>query len=261
MAASAKSKIRVIKLQDFETVRFLELYSKERALFDPTLEDYKDRGKRMAAASRIANALKIPGFGPNEVIAKFRNLRSWYCQELKKLTESQRSGADDYKPKIYWFDLMNSFIRPFIQNRSTQANFALSINPSELSQSPGYQGSGEDFYDTSISWTPSIKSEPVSPRRTYDKREMHSDLQESSSPKIIKVFQNSKADFMPRPFELQEVPDPIVADVKEDCYDCFGKYVASMLRSIGSPKAFRLQETITSIIINEMCPPTSPSNR
>lgn len=111
------SQPRGIKFNDSETTRFLELYSMEKVLYDPSLEEYRDRDLRAAAAKRISHELNIPGFGPKEVISKFKNLRSSFCQELKKISDSARSGKgtdDIYKPKVFWFDQMNSFIRPVL---------------------------------------------------------------------------------------------------------------------------------------------------
>lgn len=116
---------RTIKLNDKETARFLELYEMERILYDPNLENYRDRDLRDGAAKRISDTLKISGFGPKEVITKFKNLRSSYCQELKKIADSERSGSgtdDIYKPKVVWFEQMNRFIRPFVQQRPITSN-------------------------------------------------------------------------------------------------------------------------------------------
>lgn len=124
MATGAKN-TRVMKLQDSETARFLELYHSEIVLYDTSIEEYRDHDLRMAATKRISDALKIPGFGPKEVISKFKNLRNSFCQEMKKIADSERSGAgtdDIYKPKVFWFEHMNSFIRPFVQQRPTQSN-------------------------------------------------------------------------------------------------------------------------------------------
>ncbi len=116
---------RVIKLQDDETVKFLELCASEQLLYDASCKEYKDRDFRLAAARRISEAIGISGFGPKEVITKFKNLRSSYCDELKKIADSERSGTgteDVYVPKVIWFESMNSFIRPFVQQRSTKTN-------------------------------------------------------------------------------------------------------------------------------------------
>ncbi|KAG8333929.1 hypothetical protein J6590_100478 [Homalodisca vitripennis] len=103
----------------------------ERVLYDSTCKDYKDRDSRLAAAKRISEAMGINGFGPKEVITKFKNLRSSYCQELKKIADTERSGSgtdDIYVPtKVIWFENMNSFIRPFVQQRSTKSNLVSKI--------------------------------------------------------------------------------------------------------------------------------------
>jgi|UniRef100_A0A2S2QAP1 hypothetical protein len=120
----------VVKFNDNETTRFLELYSMEKVLYDPALDAYRDRDLRAAAANRISHELNIPGFGPREVIVKFKNLRSSYCQELKKISDSIRSRKDTddiYKPKVFWFNQMNSFIHPFVQQRSTQSKSVINI--------------------------------------------------------------------------------------------------------------------------------------
>lgn len=99
-----------------------------KVLYDPTMDEYRDRDLRAAAANRISKDLNIHGFGPKEVITKFKNLRSSYCQELKKISDSERSGSgtdDIYKPKVFWFEQMNNFIRPFIQQRPTQSNLVI----------------------------------------------------------------------------------------------------------------------------------------
>jgi hypothetical protein len=56
---------------------------------------------------------------------------------------------------------------------------------------------------------------------------------------------------------LQYISNRAAQITKDDTYDCFGKYVASMFCQIGLPTAIRLEENITSRLINAMCPPTS----
>ena len=57
------------------------------------MEEYRDRDLRAAEAKQISDELNLPGFGPAEVIMKFKNLRISYCQELKKITASKLSGT------------------------------------------------------------------------------------------------------------------------------------------------------------------------
>ncbi|KAF6202472.1 hypothetical protein GE061_004873 [Apolygus lucorum] len=83
-------------------MEFLELPDLNTVVSSLSCQEYKDRDLRLAAARRISEAMGIPGFGPKGVIAKFKNLRSSYCQELKKIADSERSGTgtdDVYIPK------------------------------------------------------------------------------------------------------------------------------------------------------------------
>ena len=116
---------QMLRLSDSDTLRFLDLYHNEPILYNVTLEEYRDRDLRAAAAKRISAALNIRGFGPAEIIRKFKNLRSSYCQELKKIAASKRSGRSTdevYKPKVVWFEKMNSFLHPHVQQRPTKSN-------------------------------------------------------------------------------------------------------------------------------------------
>lgn len=121
---------RVTKLNKHETIHFLELYSEEKLLYDHNEREYCDRISRAAANNRISNKLNIPGFGPKEVVQKIKNLRSSYCKELKKISKSRISEKDKggiYKPRVFWFQRMNAFIRPFVQQRNTQSNMVSNI--------------------------------------------------------------------------------------------------------------------------------------
>lgn len=84
-----------------------------------------DPHARLAAASRISEEMNIPTFEPKEVIAKFKNLRRSYCQQLKKIEDSRRTAKTEgevYVARVFGFDLMHSFIRPFVHQRPLPSN-------------------------------------------------------------------------------------------------------------------------------------------
>ncbi|XP_045476403.1 uncharacterized protein LOC123682057 [Harmonia axyridis] len=247
---------RVVKLRDYETDRFLKLYRAERVLYDMNLEDYKNRDLRMAAAERISKELNIPGFGPREIMYKFKNLRSSYCQELKKIAEAERLGMV-HTPKVFWFDLMHSFIRPFVNSRAAQACASLSCpnedSNDERSRSP-IQPPGPSEDSTEVPSSPSgsiVKTEtslsPIKRRRSF-----------VSSPEVPEKSRKKQQDPLVLPLEdTNGVPQNMQNGVQllreEDIYDNFGRYVASMLRSMGPPTSLRLQAKITSTLVNTMC--------
>ncbi|KAG8294608.1 hypothetical protein J6590_099470 [Homalodisca vitripennis] len=274
------SESRVVKLQDNETIKFTELYASERVLYDSTCKDYKDRDSRLAAAKRISEAMGINGFGPKEVITKFKNLRSSYCQELKKIADTERSGSgtdDIYVPtKVIWFENMNSFIRPFVQQRSTKSNLIMPANRTSL------QSVGDDQQEHSIdicsentpnrashsksTVTPdaintTVRSDKMeeAPATPYGKRKTPPEPSPSQRKKIAQYPQIS---YMCSAIQkLDEISTRAAQIPKEDCYDYFGKYVASMLRNLGPPTAMRLQDQITHMITQAMCPPPNTWSR
>ncbi|XP_067013266.2 uncharacterized protein [Anabrus simplex] len=146
MSKNPDSKKVSLRLSENNTVRLIQLYQSEPCLYDVKSDDYKNRDLRAAAVKRIAAAFSVEGFGPKEVVVKFKNLRNSYSQELKKIEDSEKSTtrADHvYVPKVHWFDVMDSFLRPqmyvrpsktnleFKQTRQTSDNYEHSKNVSE----------------------------------------------------------------------------------------------------------------------------------
>lgn len=119
----------ILRITDEKTLELIELYEEESCLWNSELNDYKIREKRIAAAERIANTLNIKNFEAKHVMIKFKNLRNSYCQELKKIANSinaQTQNTKVYKPKVFWFSKMDSFLRPYLQPSRT-TGFLVSI--------------------------------------------------------------------------------------------------------------------------------------
>ncbi|KAG5880110.1 hypothetical protein JTB14_011613 [Gonioctena quinquepunctata] len=91
-------------MNDADTIIFLEFYQNEPVLWDPTRKGYKNQDSREAAARIIATAMAIDGF---------TDVHS---------TKSGCSSDDVYTPKVRWFKLTDSFLRPHVKGRETQSN-------------------------------------------------------------------------------------------------------------------------------------------
>lgn len=63
-----------LKLNEADTVRFIELYQNEPVLFYTTMQEYCIQDLCAAAVKCIADALNVSGCGPSEVIVKFKKL-------------------------------------------------------------------------------------------------------------------------------------------------------------------------------------------
>ncbi|KAG8329172.1 hypothetical protein J6590_092741 [Homalodisca vitripennis] len=174
---------RVVKLQDNETIKFIELYASERVLYDSTCKYYKDSDLRLSTAKRINEAKGINGFGP----------------EKSTVT----------------LDAINT-----------------TVQSEKMEEAPA---------------TPNgkLKTPP-----------------EPSPSQRKKKVQDSQINYMCSAIQKLDGISTRAAQIpKEDCYDYFGKYVASMLRNLGPPTAMRLQDQITRLITQAMCPPPNTWSR
>lgn len=108
----------ILRMSDEKTMELIDLYEKEECLWNTWSVEYKNREKRAKAAERIAAAFNVKSFEARHVVIKFKNLRNSYCQELKKIANSLISGLGDeevYRPRVFWFPKMDSFLRPHLQ--------------------------------------------------------------------------------------------------------------------------------------------------
>lgn len=91
------------------TIKFVSEYVAHECLWNTKHSLYKNKIARLAAYRDIANNMNLPNFGEKEIVVKIKNIRSTYCQELKKIRESKISGSGDvYVPNLKWFSILNS---------------------------------------------------------------------------------------------------------------------------------------------------------
>lgn len=120
-----------LKMTESDTVRMLRLYQTEPCLYDKTYSGYGVRELRMAAAKRLSDELGVPGFGPREIVSKFRNLRNAYSQELRKIRARVGRASDAvYVPTVYWFRVMDEFLRPHIYAACHAMSNSVQVTPS-----------------------------------------------------------------------------------------------------------------------------------
>lgn len=109
---------------------FVHLYEMNYCLWKSDSPDYKNREKRESALQNIIDEMKIPGFTKSDCKTKIKNIRSHYCQELKKIKASMKSGLardDAYKPKLPWFEAIDDFLRPVVIQK-TVSNLQVSFS-------------------------------------------------------------------------------------------------------------------------------------
>jgi hypothetical protein len=109
-----------VRWNDINTMKFINLYKQEECLWNISLHDYKNKEARNLALERIAAAMGLEGFGVSDVKYKIKNIRSSYCQELKKIQFSEASCSspeDVYRPTVVWFNTLHAFLKSFVFQR------------------------------------------------------------------------------------------------------------------------------------------------
>ena len=116
----------IYKMNTVQIIKFVELYREAECLWSIKSEGYKDQNKRDEALKKINEEMNIDGFGIREVAQKIKNIRSAYYQELRKIKNSQKSGAgthDIYQPKVPWFSIVHSFLKSNAEIAGTDSSF------------------------------------------------------------------------------------------------------------------------------------------
>ncbi|XP_022911357.1 uncharacterized protein [Onthophagus taurus] len=223
----------IYRMSDTTIVRFLELYRSEECLWNTNHVNYKTKDVRGQAVERIANRLNITGFGPAEVVHKFKNVRSSYCQELKRIHMSiQKNDEEIYKPKVVWFNVIDSFLKPYCQvqlygkdGNSNDDNLELI----EINNSHMVKVSSVFKLD---SFSSEVGSAVVS-GPNCNKRERESNLELTNTKK-----QKSLVDAVHPEYVTMK------KDSSNDDCDAFGRFVATQLRELSEEYALQAQSGI-----------------
>ncbi|CAH1986653.1 unnamed protein product [Acanthoscelides obtectus] len=107
-----------MKWGDDQMVKLVYLYKIHPCLWRRDLPEYKDKTARELALKSIVAQLNIPNFSYIDCKEKIKNVRSHYCQELKKVKNSMRNNSSAvYKPTLAWFHDLDSYLRNYITQK------------------------------------------------------------------------------------------------------------------------------------------------
>ncbi|XP_072383246.1 uncharacterized protein [Diabrotica undecimpunctata] len=244
---------QILRMNDADTNKFVMLYKNEPVLWDPAIEDYKKRESRAAAAKRIAAEMNLDGFTEVHVIIKFKNLRSSYMQELKKIRQSINSGCPSdaiYTPKVGWFKIMDGFLKPHVKARETEPNLEPLVSIIEDS-SEDNEIASQQLNDKRSSISKEAKCQSVSLKRKIEP----STPTTSHKQKLCSVPAGNDVNSAVEKLDDSSKRPANVSVPTEDCFDHFGKYIASLLRTLPEARSFQLQSEIVSLILK----PTNPT--
>ncbi|KAG6451139.1 uncharacterized protein LOC115444195 [Manduca sexta] len=239
----------ILRISDEKTLLLIELYHREECLWNTSLEDYKNREKRSEAVARIAKELKIKNFGPRHVVIKFKNLRNSYCQELKKMSNSLNAANGEdyecYKPRVFWFNKMDSFLRPHLQSTKSFVHNLPHLDTERGDEVEEWvqMTNPEDVLLPDTNYLEPSCSETDEYEIRSRKRNVSSDTRSS---KRIRT-----EDYEPgNPSQtLRDISSQLTEMLAHnDCFDNFSRYVASLLRTLPMQKALMLQSKIVEMI-------------
>lgn len=91
-------------------MRFIRSYRENQCLWDFNSPAYKNKAARDLAYESLVCAMDLPGLTVTDVKNKIKNIRSTYCQELKKIQTAAMLGRDPYVPSVFWFKELDSFL-------------------------------------------------------------------------------------------------------------------------------------------------------
>ncbi|CAG9859538.1 unnamed protein product [Phyllotreta striolata] len=246
-----------LKLSETNTARLLELYRREPCLYDQNSRDYRDREARSAALIRIASELSVDGFGTQEVQTKFKNLRNSYSQELKKIEE----GADadrPYVPKVHWFGIMDSFIRPQMykyarpsKGNSVQKRERRRCKRSASSEASEASDEAENIYfkeeEPSVDWTGFEFNDSAS-RAREDEAPVAGSSASNASRTSGRASGHQEDKIVKAVRRLTEATKLAACSKQGDMYDKFGGFVAEVLRKAGYNKSLLIINDISKVL-------------
>ncbi|XP_034174686.2 uncharacterized protein LOC117601680 [Osmia lignaria lignaria] len=206
------------KWNNHQMMTFIHLYESHPCLWKSDLSDYKNRDKRQSALENIVAEMNIPNFTLVECKNKIKNLRSHYCQELKKIKNSMKSGAGSeevYKPSLPWFAALDSFLQPLVTQKTV----------SNLEQQ-------STSHESTVYAQPTFTGHSSS-RNTKRKR----DGDETGEKFLSSALHR-----------LETISANAIATSKKTEFDIFGQSVAAQLNNMTLEDALQLQLEIQQLI-------------
>lgn len=222
----------IYKMNTSQQMKFVKLYKDAVCLWSIRSIDYKNRHKRNMALDKISEQMDIEGFGRREVAQKIKNVRSAYCQELRKIEYSQISGGEVYQPKVPWFSIVHSFLESNVKVGDT---------------------------DTKVKYHDSSNLETV--------QESTDEVFDSTTMSIVKIEKNFETTLeddgvLAKRRRLQESPVPdreamssmeiIQTNLPEETeFDVWCRSLAMQLNNMETYRALELQMKIQSLVCTE----------
>ncbi|XP_046675639.1 uncharacterized protein LOC124364308 isoform X2 [Homalodisca vitripennis] len=127
-------------------LRFIRNYRENQCLWDFSSPAYKNKAARDEAYERLVAAMDLPGLTVLDVKNKIKNIRSTYCQELKKIQTARMLGREPYVPSVFWFKDLDSFLHSNTTPRTEVADKKVPKYLTKFHNLPPQSAPPTDFY-------------------------------------------------------------------------------------------------------------------
>lgn len=204
---------------DKTTFKFVAAYLKHECLWNTNSDLYKNKALKADAIYDLDQTMGIRDFHEKQIKIKIKSIRSTYCQELKKIKESELSGTSPYiyVPTLKWFSMLHKCLNNLKPESTAVANENNLKTEDVLAW---------EFPDEITETEVEIKSKLI--ERQAVKRKHHGDDKTT--------------------LKLNNIKDASTNSLREDEFDMFGKLIATQLKSLPLMLALEAEENIQSLM-------------
>ncbi|XP_023945242.2 uncharacterized protein LOC112051015 [Bicyclus anynana] len=203
-----------------EVIKFLKIYRKFDVLWDTSNVCYKSKQRQLEACKTFLKCLNKEYVTVRDLKKKMNSIRTNYTKELYKMAKDEY-----YTPRIFWFKLVDSFLRPVVNQR-------LNLTLKDQENSSPESETEDDNNFLKVTFIEENKKSSQTSRKIFKKK--------------LKRYNNS-TNFTPCKVERRSSKSSD-SDF-EDEFDHFSRSLAIQLRKLPEIDALDLMQQIQQIIL------------
>ncbi|XP_034671056.1 uncharacterized protein LOC117903262 [Drosophila subobscura] len=147
---------------NFAMLKFLEAYKEQPCLYDPKMDNYKNRMAREKAYAAMIENLNSPNISIKDVKRKIKSIRTVYTKELGIRRCFAEKGRP-YETKLQWFRVADTFLRKVSNSHPRNRKKTPTKNLAALFDSNTDISTSEDAIEQDDSFVESIEQISVAP--------------------------------------------------------------------------------------------------
>ncbi|XP_023945245.2 uncharacterized protein LOC112051016 [Bicyclus anynana] len=211
---------KLISWSEDEIIKFLKIYRKLDVLWDNTNLYYKNQQKHLEAYKLFLKSLNKEYVTMEDLKSKINSIRTSYKKELNKMAIDE-----DYTPRIFWFKLVDSFLRRVVNQK-------LNLTLKDQDDLPVESETEEDNDFLKVTF--------------IEENQETSETSKKSLKRNLKSCNNS-TNFIP--CKVERMSSKSTDSEFEDEFDHFSRSIAVQLRKLPEIDALDLMQQIQQMIL------------